>query len=98
MIQFEEALDLMEDYLERLSSRIGINLAVVDDGVIEREFGWVFFYDSSEYLESGVFSEKLAGNAPVIIDRRDSSLHETGTAFSVEVYIDNYERFSSPNP
>lgn len=57
----------------------------------EESFGWIFFYDSKEFLETGDFSKAVAGNAPVIIDRTTGELTETGTAHSIEYYIEQYK-------
>ncbi|GAB4043106.1 YrhB domain-containing protein [Spirosoma litoris] len=57
----------------------------------EESFGWIFFYDSKEFLETGDFSKAVVGNAPVIIDRATGELTETGTAHSIEYYIEQYK-------
>lgn len=46
----------------------------------EESFGWVFFYDSKEFLETGDFSKAVAGNAPILIDKMTGELTVTGTA------------------
>jgi hypothetical protein len=70
----------------------GVTPVVMDDRTIEREFGWVFFYQSQEHLDTGDLGTVLAGNAPLIVDRRDGSIHPTGTAYPVDRYIAEYER------
>lgn len=70
----------------------GVTPVIVDDQTIETEFGWIFFYQSREYLLTDDFSFCLVGNAPIIVDREDGSLHETGTAEPLEHYIENYRR------
>ena len=70
----------------------GITPVIVDEHTIERDFGWVFFYQSREYLETQDYGCMLGGNAPIIVDRVDGSVHETGTANPVEDYIREYER------
>jgi hypothetical protein len=65
---------------------------IIDENTIEREFGWVFFYQSRRFLETGCISDMLLGNAPIIINKSDGSLHVTGTAHPVDEYIDRYER------
>ena len=57
----------------------------------EESFGWVFFYDSKEFLETGDFSMALAGNAPILIDKMTGELTVTGTAYSIEYYIEHYK-------
>lgn len=67
-------------------------IVVLEECTIEKEWGWIFFYQSSEYLETGDASSQLAGNAPYIVNKQSGELHETGTAFPVEDYIDEYEK------
>jgi immunity protein 35 of polymorphic toxin system len=64
---------------------------ILDEYTVERDFGWVFFYDSRKHHETQLFEFVLAGNAPIIVNRFDSSLHTTGTAFPTEHYIHEYE-------
>jgi len=59
---------------------------------IEEDFGWVFFYNTEEYLSTGDISESLAGNAPFIIDRALGTIYETGTAEPIEAYIDRFKK------
>lgn len=81
-----------ENLQEGRQTADGITPVILDDKTIERDFGWVFFYESREYLDTGQFGFRMLGNAPIIIDRRDGSLHVTGTAQPVEHYIAAYER------
>jgi len=74
-----------------------LGLVLIEDATIEEDFGWVFFYQSQRYLESGDVSDMLAGNAPIIVSRVDGSLHETGTAHSLEFYVENFKRSGNPN-
>jgi len=57
-----------------------------------REFpvGWVFFYDSKVHQETNSVSDALAGNAPILVDRSDGTLHMTGTAQPIQKYVDQY--------
>lgn len=66
-------------------------LIVADKQTIEKEWGWVFFYGTSEYLESGNFDEGLVGNAPYIVNKNTGEIIETGTAYDIEHYIKEYE-------
>jgi immunity protein 35 of polymorphic toxin system len=86
------ATAIARDFLSRLQVRANIDLALQPDSTIERDFGWVFFYNSTKYLETKNFRDAVAGNAPLIVDRDDGSVHLTGTADPVETYIERYER------
>jgi hypothetical protein len=50
----------------------------------------VIFYDSARHQETLTVSDQLAGNSPLIVDRVDASVHETGTAEPVEKYLADY--------
>ena len=65
---------------------------VVDDGqTIEKDWGWVFFYNSIDFLKSGDFIDALVGNAPYIVNKNTGEILETGTAYDIEYYIEKYE-------
>ena len=69
-------------------SGYGFTPAIIDDATKEIPEGWVFFYNSREYLETGDFSFCLAGNAPVVVCREDGRVLVTGTAEPLETYLE----------
>jgi hypothetical protein len=86
--------------LERIAQSwdiLDVHPVILDEETIERDFGWVFFYDSSEHIETGDFGDALAGNAPIIVNKHDGSLHLTGTYQVVEEFIEAYERTGDPH-
>ena len=76
-------------------------MAVPGGVVITREeevaIGWVFYWDSVLHVETGNLRDSLAGNAPLLVDRRDASVHFTGTARPVAEYIERYENRDPAN-
>ena len=88
-----EARRLVEIYLAEVPRKSPNELSVMDEHTIETDFGWVFFWNSKKYLQTGDLAHALAGNAPLIVDRRDGSLHETSTAKPVEDCIDEYRKY-----
>jgi hypothetical protein len=64
---------------------------VMDEHTRELDFGWVFFYQAREYLETGDTEKMMVGNAPLIVDRTGRAF-VTGTALSIEQYIDEYRK------
>jgi hypothetical protein len=106
----EQAIELVEDYLRE--SEAGINsfgsalpgyvnpnvkLEILSDRTEEHDFGWVFYYDSAEHIQTGDFREGLVGNAPLIVDRNSGQIVETGTAHEAEYYVNNYMRNGDPH-
>ena len=71
-------------------------LGLVEAATIAGDFGWVFFWQSQAYLETGDETTVLVGNAPLLIARADGRLHETGTARPIETYIENFKRSGDP--
>jgi len=87
-----EAQSLVESELEKTKDQFDpIDCAVLEDKTIEKSWGWVFFYQSKSFIETGDFREMLGGNAPIIVNRDTSELTYTGTAQDVEFYIKEYE-------
>ena len=64
--------------------------ALVITRTVEEDFGWVYFYNSREFVESEDFLHSLAGNAPFIVCRTDGRLYSTGTACPIEHYIEEF--------
>ena len=69
---------------------------ILDNAIIERDFGWVFFYQSDRFLATDDMSYALVGNAPIIVNKYEGSVYVTGTADPVEVYIRSYEKTGDP--
>jgi len=69
---------------------------IVRESTIAKPYGWIFFYQSKEFLDGGSFSAQLAGNAPIIVDRNTFELRVTGTAEPLERYLKQYEETLPP--
>lgn len=84
-----DAKQLVQKYIAQYDNE-ELCLMIIDSETIEFNFGWVFFYTSKMYLETGNNIYAIVGNAPIIVDKEDGSLHITGTAAPVEEYIKKY--------
>lgn len=85
IVDLAAATEIAEEHVARFSED-NSGLMVVPERTVERDFGWVFFYGPR--TPSGA----AAGNAPFIVDRKDGSVHPTGTAFPIEQYLESYAR------
>jgi Immunity protein 35 len=72
-------------------------LVILEESTIEKPWGWVFFYTSRKWHETKDFRYALVGNAPTLVERNTGKLIGTGTALSMERYIENYERTGNPH-
>ena len=91
MTTFENAKEIARRYITSLKVAPGIELVLLDEKIIQKSFGWVFFYDSKKYLETHDLKYSVLGS-PFIIDRRDGALRPLRSAPPVQFYIDKYER------
>jgi Immunity protein 35 len=91
MITKPEAVELVSDRLRQLAPP-NDPFVIVDSDTIERQFGWVFFYNSKKFLETREFSYRLAGNGPIIVNKHDGSVEFCGTNEPPLKIIEDYER------
>ena len=88
----EEAQCLAQAYIDQSAGADpALQGQIIEDSTQEVFCGWVFHYQSKRYLESGEIGHAFAGNAPILIDARDGSLHITGTAHPTDYYLRNYQ-------
>ena len=96
MLTKDEARALLLAELERMPMPRDpddpTKLVIVDEHTIEKDWGWVFFYSTDRYVETGDFRYALVGNAPVIVNRYTGERIITGTGKPIEQYIRKYER------
>jgi hypothetical protein len=83
----EAAQGLVLEYVSNPESRDDIAITEV----IERPFGWVFYYNSKRYAETGDDKYQLLGNYPILVDRHTCTLHQTGLG-KIEDCIATYEK------
>lgn len=98
MISYEEASARVAEALTRWpdGQETGDSLVILHERTMEKPWGWVFFYTSKQFHETGDFRFALAGNAPYIVERETGRLIESGTASPLDDYIANYERTLTP--
>lgn len=90
MLTLEDAIVKISEYLKTLRVMPPMDLVLLIDKTIEFEYGWAFFYQSREYVETGDIMSKLGGNGAIIINKYDGGMHQTGSAYPVEKYIADY--------
>ena len=91
MLTRDQAKQLVRAQLDSYAAEAGCEMEIIDSATLERPFGWVFFYQSKEFLLTGGSHTQLAGNAPLIVNQHTGRVVVTGTAEPVEEYIARYE-------
>jgi hypothetical protein len=86
------ATRIAEKYVAQFNIEGGGTMKLFSEDTVERPFGWVFFYGPAD--ESVI----VAGNALFIVDRKDGSIHVTGTGYPTEAYLESYARTGRTYP
>ncbi|MES1225024.1 MAG: YrhB domain-containing protein [Bacteroidota bacterium] len=93
MIGKKKAIEIAEQYVKNESK--SHNLVILHEHTMEFELGWVFFYQTKEYVETRDILQMINDNAPLIINKKDGTIHITGTAYPIEKYIRDYIKAKS---
>ena len=94
----EEAFRKVRPYLAEAMSDDKLEFVVLQDRTLATAFGWVFFYDTKEFVETGDELVRAVGNAPIIVDAKTGRLHSTGTARPLEYYLELYRKHGTAQP
>jgi hypothetical protein len=86
MRTYEEAKRLADLWVEISTAGRG---AV--SGAIAKPYGWVFFYNSHDFIQTRNPRAAWAGNAPFLIERVNFNVKVFGTALSIERYLAEYD-------
>jgi hypothetical protein len=85
----DQAKNLAEDYIKTVAQKSKFDLVLIPDATKEYKFGWVFSYNTKQYLETHDFKKGLFGNGPIIITRTGTVKPE-GASVDLIVIIDSY--------
>lgn len=88
MLTLEQAQHIAD---AEISWRAEGGARVLSEFTIELPYGWVFFWNSVTFLETGDRRFMLLGNAPLIVNRADGTTRFTGTARATTHYLREYE-------
>jgi hypothetical protein len=67
MMTMNKAKSLALDCVARLTGRARDELLIIDELTQCRRCGWIFFYESRAYLETGVVSRAIRTAGPVVV-------------------------------
>lgn len=67
-------------------------LKLLEDKTVEKDFGWVFFYNTKRFLETHDRKYMMPGNAPFVVEREDGSVHFLFSSVPPNQAIEKYEK------
>lgn len=86
----ERARQLAETYVQSRAHNVSGGLSILDECTVKTLYGWIFFYDSTRYLQTRRIEDAIAGNGPLVV-LRDGSIHSLGTAYPFEMALAHFE-------
>ncbi len=92
MIDLETAKKIVQEDLDSIRKYEDDRFVIIDEATIEKSYGWIFFFNSKKFLETGDFLYALGGNGPIAVEKETGQLHKLGTAHPSEYYIKEFER------
>jgi len=91
MITNQEAKQLAEIELNKRSISSDDSLIILDVHTIEKEYAWIFFYQSKKYEETKDIRFLVGGNGPLFISKTNGQIASFRTGLSIDEMIDQYE-------
>lgn len=92
MIDHHKAMELAVTYLNSCYEVEGDELVIIEEATIERDYGWIFFFNSKRFLTTLDLSDMVAGGGPVLVERENGHIVQFPSAQPAEVYITEYEK------
>jgi hypothetical protein len=83
-ISFDQAKVIAEKTVRAVADEANDEFRIVGNETIDE--GWLFFYNSKEFMETGSFSSMLVGNGPIFVDR-SGAVEKLPTAIPWQVAI-----------
>jgi hypothetical protein len=93
MISFEEARRIANSHASKVFdlTKEGDEVLICEVKTVEREAGWVFYYNSRKFIQTGDFSVMLMGNAPIFINRSDGGAKFIRGDVSVDEALEQFD-------
>lgn len=100
MLTKNEMLKIAKKYVLESEKDFQTQMVLLEDRIIEKSYGYVFFYTTKAKFENPQIEIDIVGNAPFLIESKAGRIVEFGTARSSGYYIEEYEAgrwpFKSP--
>jgi hypothetical protein len=97
MISEKEAEEKIEQEIASYPQPEGDRYIFLREHTITKDWGWVYFYTSEKWHQTGNLQYAVAGNSPFIVEKATGNIIVTGTAEPTENYINRYEATGSPH-
>jgi hypothetical protein len=86
----QKARTLAYKYLQSIIDVKTWPFEILDSQTIAKSYGWIFFYQSMQYLKTGFLSDMLVGNGPILVEK-SGKIIQFSTALPIEESLRRYE-------
>jgi Immunity protein 35 len=87
MLNLESAKLKVLKYLNTKNKLDNDVLAIREDFIVEKEYGWIFSYDSKKFLETGEFRYRRIGNHPILIFKDNGEIYPVTNISDLEIIV-----------
>jgi Immunity protein 35 len=84
----ELAFSLAKSRIDEIAASVGDEFEILVEKTVDAESGWVFFYNSKEFIETRNPIASLAGNGPIFV-KLDGTVHDLPSSTTWEVAMQN---------
>ena len=81
----------LDESIGRVLDEAGDGMAIDRKMIVEKEYGWVLFPNSREYIETGDMKEMLVGSGGVLVLKETGRMIQFGSAFNLETNLKIFE-------
>lgn len=91
MISKIEAQKVVLSFLNKNVRNKEEELSIIESLTIEKPYGWVFFYQSKKFNDTGIEDYMIFGTGPIIVTKDDGKMFTFGSARPSDQYILDFE-------
>ena len=80
-----------EEAIKIVTLALPENMDIIQDATVEMHYGWVFFSQTKQYIESRDFRHQAIGSGGTLVEKTTGNTYNFGSAFSLEDNLKIYE-------
>ncbi|WP_326981811.1 hypothetical protein VUJ46_16460 [Chryseobacterium sp. MYb264] len=91
MLTEQEILKIAKKYVLDSEKVFKVPMILLEEYTINKNYGYIFFYNSKKKFDNPESETEIVGNAPFIVEIKSGRIIEFGTARASAYYIEEYE-------
>ena len=80
-----------EQAIDAVRRTLPTDFDVLEDNIVEKEYGWLIFSQTKRYIETGDPTFVAVGSGGVLVEKHTGRLIEFGSAYPTEINLQIYE-------